>query len=102
MRVGRCKGERKHATATPANAPTILPRSFDLQIGRWLSHFHHPTFMRSQFSSWKDKLRRKSSQCKPSEEQIAASMALKELGNEHFKAGQYKEAEELYSQAYAS
>ena len=28
-------------------------------------------------------------------------MALKDLGNEHFRAGQYKEAEELYSQAFA-
>jgi hypothetical protein len=67
----------------------------------WRSHDHSPTFMRSHLSSWKDKLRRKSSQCKPTEEQIAASMALKELGNEHFKAGRYKEAEELYSEAYA-
>ena len=58
--------------------------------------------MRSHISALKDKLRRKSSQCKPTEEQIAAAMALKELGNEHFKAGQFKEAEELYSQAYVS
>lgn len=80
----------------------ILSRSFHLQIGRPFILDHFPTFMRSHISSWKDKLRRKSSQCKPTEEEVAAAMALKELGNEHFKAGQYKEAEELYSQAYAS
>jgi hypothetical protein len=28
-------------------------------------------------------------------------MALKDLGNEHFRAGKYKEAEQLYSQAFA-
>lgn len=93
------------ATATSANTSTILPRSFDLQIGRLRGlprHTHHLlTFMRAHISNWKDKLRRRSSQCKPTEEQITASMALRELGNEHFKAGQYKEAEELYSQAYA-
>jgi hypothetical protein len=27
-------------------------------------------------------------------------MALKELGNEHFKGGKYKEAEQAYSEAY--
>jgi hypothetical protein len=56
--------------------------------------------MRSHLSAWKDKLRRKSSTCKPTEEQIAAAMALKELGNEHFKGGRYKEAEQVYSEAY--
>ena len=29
----------------------------------------------------------------------AQAMALKDLGNEHFRAGKYKEAEQLYSQA---
>lgn len=28
------------------------------------------------------------------------AMELKDLGNEHFRAGKYKEAEELYSQAF--
>ena len=27
-------------------------------------------------------------------------MALKDIGNEHFKAGKFAEAEQLYSQAY--
>jgi hypothetical protein len=83
----------------------LPPRFFRVLLiskssGRF-SHLH-PTFMRSHISAWKDKLRRKASQCKPTEEQIAAAMAMKELGNEHFRAGQYKEADELYSQAYAS
>jgi hypothetical protein len=30
---------------------------------------------------------------------LAQAMALKDLGNEQFKAGQFKEAEELYTQA---
>lgn len=50
------------------------------------------------------KLRRKfsrssSSICKPSAEAIALAMALKDMGNEHFKAGRFKEADELYTQA---
>jgi hypothetical protein len=37
--------------------------------------------------------------CISSPEKVAQAMALKDLGNEQFKAGQFKEAEELYTQA---
>ena len=43
-----------------------------------------------------------STTCPPTPEQVAQAMALKDLGNEHFKAGKYKEAEQLYSQALRS
>lgn len=46
--------------------------------------------------------RSSSSRCKPSEEAIAQAMALKDIGNEHFKAGRFKEADQLYSQAYVT
>ena len=38
--------------------------------------------------------------CAPAPAEITQAMALKDLGNEHFRAGKYKEAEELYSQAF--
>jgi tetratricopeptide (TPR) repeat protein len=38
--------------------------------------------------------------CAPTLVPNAQAMALKDLGNEHFRAGKYKEAEQLYSQAY--
>jgi hypothetical protein len=47
---------------------------------------------------------RSSSPCKESDEAVAevvaAAMALKDIGNEHFKAGKFKEADQLYTQAY--
>jgi hypothetical protein len=43
--------------------------------------------------------RSSSSTCNPSGEAIASAMALKNMGNEHFKAGKFKEADQLYSQA---
>ena len=45
---------------------------------------------------------RDSTPCAPSPEQVAQAMALKDLGNEQFKAGKFKEAEQLYSQALRS
>jgi tetratricopeptide (TPR) repeat protein len=38
--------------------------------------------------------------CAPTPAENTHAMALKDLGNEHFRAGKYKEAEELYSQAF--
>jgi hypothetical protein len=38
--------------------------------------------------------------CAPGPEEKAQAMALKDLGNEHFRAGKYQEAEQLYSQAF--
>jgi hypothetical protein len=43
---------------------------------------------------------KESATCAPSPEEKAQAMALKDLGNEHFRAGKYKEAEQLYSQAF--
>jgi hypothetical protein len=37
--------------------------------------------------------------CKVADEEILSAMALKNLGNEHFKAGEFKDADILYSQA---
>jgi hypothetical protein len=39
--------------------------------------------------------------CKVADQEIASAMALKNMGNEYFKAGEFKEADQLYSQAYA-
>jgi len=39
--------------------------------------------------------------CEVADQEIASAMALKNLGNEHFKAGEFKDADLLYSQAYA-
>jgi hypothetical protein len=38
--------------------------------------------------------------CAPTPAENTQVMALKDLGNEHFRAGKYKEAEELYSHAF--
>lgn len=43
--------------------------------------------------------RSSASSCQPSGEAIAEAMALKDMGNEHFRAGKFKEADQLYSQA---
>jgi hypothetical protein len=38
---------------------------------------------------------------KVADQEVASAMALKNMGNEHFKAGEFKEADQLYSQAYS-
>jgi len=38
--------------------------------------------------------------CAPTLAENTQAMALKDLGNEHFRAGKFKEAEELYSHAF--
>jgi hypothetical protein len=43
-----------------------------------------------------------STTCAATPEGKAQAMALKDLGNEHFRAGKYKEAEQLYSEAFVS
>jgi hypothetical protein len=43
---------------------------------------------------------KESATCAPTPVGNAQAMALKDLGNEHFRAGKYKEAEQLYSQAF--
>ena len=43
---------------------------------------------------------KESTPCAPTPAEHTQAMALKDLGNEHFRAGKYKEAEELYSQAF--
>ena len=40
--------------------------------------------------------------CAPTPVDDIQAMALKDLGNEHFRAGKFKEAEQLYSQACAN
>jgi hypothetical protein len=43
---------------------------------------------------------KESTTCAPTLAEKAQAMALKDLGNEHFRAGKFKEAEHLYSQAF--
>ena len=42
---------------------------------------------------------KESTACAPTLAEKARAMELKDLGNEHFRAGKFKEAEHLYSQA---